>query len=630
MSGIAGIVRFDGAPIAPEIIRGMTSSMSHRGLDGIQHWCADGIALGQCMTNTTPESLEERQPLASDDASLVLVMDGRVDNWIELRSALLRRGARLRDRSDAELVLKAFQTWGEACVEHIDGDFAFAIWNNANRSLFCARDRIGIRPFNYFTDGTTLLFASEVQAILRVPGVRRSPNDGMLADFLANSWTSLSETFWEDVSRLAPAHRMMVERGRLVGSCYWHPELACPLKYRRDLDYVDHYRELLDDTVRRLSRSHAPLAFEVSGGLDSSALFAVAERLRRDGALLAPSIEGYTLRFEGGGAADELVYARAVASHVGASVHEIEPTYPPLAWFDARAARSGEFPGYPNGTMGLGIRRAAAQRGCRSLVVGVGGDEWLCGRRTHYMQDFLSFRWRELGAALAAEISKGGVGGALGRELLRGAARLIPRRARQVLRPIRRRWSQWSRGAPELLAAEVRQLADARKSAALRAHSRAGLSLEHQYLLASLQDPFGHTARFSEENLAAECGIELRLPFHTAAIVQLAFSLPDRLRKREGVDKYLHRQALRADLPSLVLDRTGKAEFSAAFRHYLPDLPLVLRRDFQRVRMMGVTETGLNTLLSLTVADTVGETGLEWELWSVFGCRAIYGTTILL
>ena len=106
MSGIAGIVRFDGAPIAPEIIRGMTSSMSHRGLDGIQHWCADGIALGQCMTNTTPESLEERQPLASDDASLVLVMDGRVDNWIELRSALLRRGARLRDRTGQPLLLR--------------------------------------------------------------------------------------------------------------------------------------------------------------------------------------------------------------------------------------------------------------------------------------------------------------------------------------------------------------------------------------------------------------------------------------------------------------------------------------------------------------------------------------------
>jgi asparagine synthase (glutamine-hydrolysing) len=110
MSGIAGIIRFDGAPVEPGHIQGMTAAMSYRGPDGMAHWVKGSVALGQCMLRTTPESFEEVQPLCNQDESLVLVMDGRVDNWQELRHELLLHGAALRNRSDAELVLWAYQT----------------------------------------------------------------------------------------------------------------------------------------------------------------------------------------------------------------------------------------------------------------------------------------------------------------------------------------------------------------------------------------------------------------------------------------------------------------------------------------------------------------------------------------
>ena len=113
MSGIAGIIHFDGAPIEPGQIEKMTAAMAHRGPDGIHHWVKGSVALGQCMLRTTPESLEETQPLTNEDESLVLVMDGRVDNWEELRKELLGRGAVLRTRADAELVLRAYEVWGE-------------------------------------------------------------------------------------------------------------------------------------------------------------------------------------------------------------------------------------------------------------------------------------------------------------------------------------------------------------------------------------------------------------------------------------------------------------------------------------------------------------------------------------
>ena len=116
MSGIAGIIHFDGQPVAPGLVESMTQSMHYRGPDGINHWRRGSVALGQCMLRTTPESLEETQPLTNEDESLVLVMDGRVDNWEELRRELLGKGAVLRTRADAELVLRAYEVWGRDCL----------------------------------------------------------------------------------------------------------------------------------------------------------------------------------------------------------------------------------------------------------------------------------------------------------------------------------------------------------------------------------------------------------------------------------------------------------------------------------------------------------------------------------
>ena len=169
MSGIAGIIHYHGAPVEPGLVEKMTNAMAYRGPDGINHWVKGSVALGQCMLRTTPESLEENQPLTNEDKSLVMVMDGRVDNWEELRRELLGRGAILRNRSDAELVLRAYETWGRECLVRIDGDFALSIWDARRQIVFCARDRIGNKPFHYHWNGNTLAFASDLHPILALP-----------------------------------------------------------------------------------------------------------------------------------------------------------------------------------------------------------------------------------------------------------------------------------------------------------------------------------------------------------------------------------------------------------------------------------------------------------------------------
>jgi asparagine synthase (glutamine-hydrolysing) len=260
MSGIAGIIRFDGAPVESGLVEKMTADMAYRGPDGINHWVKGSVALGQCMLRTTPESLEEIQPLTNEDQSLVLVMDGRVDNWEELRKHLLTRGAALRNCADAELVLRAYETWGRDCLTHFDGDLALVIWDARRQEAFCARDRVGNKPFHYHWNANTLVFASELHPILALPWVPQIPNEGMLAEFLAAEWYTRDETLWIGILRLVAANCMTVGRRGLQIDQYWEPDLWAVPVYTKDEEYFEHYREVLTDSIRRLTRSHRPVA----------------------------------------------------------------------------------------------------------------------------------------------------------------------------------------------------------------------------------------------------------------------------------------------------------------------------------------------------------------------------------
>lgn len=620
MSGIAGIIDFDGAPIDPEPIEAMTSAMAHRGPDGIRHWRHGSVALGHCLLCTTAESEEERQPVASEDEGLVLVIDGRLDNWQELRRELSGRGAIFRGRSDAELVLRAYQVWGRDYLAHLEGDFALAIWDRPRQAAFCARDRMGRRPFNYHWDGKRLTFASELHAILGMPWVPRTLNEGMLAEYLGGEWYSREDTPWVGVQRLPPAHWLEVGGGRREARQYWRPDLHAPLVYARDEDYVEHYRHLLADAVRRTSRTHRPLACEVSGGLDSSAVFAVAADLQRRKELPAPDLAGFTLRFEGGGDADELEYARAVGAHVGLPVHEIAPTQQPLSWYAAWAHTYREFPGYPNGVMGWGIRQAAREHGARVLLVGGGGDEWLTGSRHSYTEELASGQWRRLCRSLMADLRDGGVRHAaqwLGHSC---AVTLLPAPALRLIRARRRRRTEAAARRRSWLAPRLANVLRQRAgSSGLPSHAvarfpRAGQAALYRTLY-SADDLLAHE---SEERLAAGLGVELRLPLSTPAMVQFAFSTPERLRLSGHTTKMLHRRAMQGLLPAKVLERTSKADFMVTFRYHADELRGLLTVDRRQGLENWVRRPDLDAACD-RYGDPTSDSVVEWKLWSLFG-----------
>lgn len=625
MSGIAGIIHFDGASAEPGRMEAMTSAMAHRGPDGVRHWIKGTVALGQCMLRATPESLEETQPLANEDESLVLVMDGRVDNWEELRRDLLAHGAILRDRSDAELALRAYEAWGRECLARIDGDFALAIWDARRREVFCARDRMGHKPFNYHWDGKTFAFASEPRPLLDLPWVKQEPNEGMLAEYLADEWHSHEETLWKGILRLVAAHRMSVGGKGPCCERYWEPNLWAPLPFREDKDYIEYYRELLFDRVRRLSRSHRPVAIEVSGGLDSSAVFCVAEHLRRAGKLPAPAIEGYTIAFsETDGEAFELDYARAVGKHWGLNIREIPPSKVPLSWFAERARARRGFPGCPNESIAVGLYERVNQQGCRVILTGLGGDQWL-GQgmpRVYYSEEFAQGNWRRFHECCKADASIFGMS-QVAKWLLRyGMFPLLPPSIQEMLRLSAHKFRKGKENAKDRygwLSPRMREILKSRQRKKLCLGDRHVAFTGQRLLLEILHDAFVAQAMDDNDLFVARFGMESRHPLDDPALVQYAFSAPTRLKLRGDTARFTHIQALNGVMPQVILKRKSKAELSGVFLDYLLQMENVFNDRLPARRAAWIDPQGLEDLYRLYL-DNPDICWPMWILWAIYGC----------
>ncbi len=618
MSAIVGIIRFDGAPIPHGLVQAMTASLSHRGPDGQSHWSGGVVALGHAMLHTTPESLEEAQPLANESDSRVLTLDGRVDNWAELRRELLAAGAVLRDRSDAELVLRAYEQWGEACLRRIEGDFAFVIWDAHAQRAFCARDPTGNKPFHYCWNGSDFAFASELHALMLAPWVKPALNEGMLAEFLAGEWHSTDETLWTGIRRLPAATAMTVDRDGPRLTRYWTPDLHATPGYRTDGEYVEHYRELLFDIVRRMSRSHRPLAMEASGGLDSSAVLAIAESLRREGRLLAPGLEAFTVTVAGDADADEVGHARALSKHIGVPIEEVPASELAPAWYAERAGLYRDFPGFPNASMFERIRELAAERGCRATLGGEGADTWLEGSHYYYADELRAGRWATVVRLLRDDARACGWVSASKWLVKYG---LVPRLAAPVrarVAPLLQRRGLGERPAePFWLSGRMleRFRERARRQPACDASPmRHPGQLE---LMQGLHDAHGIQVIERWERDAARHSQELRHPFQSPILIQFLVAMPERLRLSGATTKLIHRRAMQGVLPAQILERATKAEFSGVMRRQLRPLvgeiggPMVMRHE-------ALLDAEGTARLCLALDSRPARGWPLWALWSVY------------
>lgn len=284
MSAIAGIVQFDGAPIEPGLTEKMTAAMARRGPDGVAHWVKGAVGLGQCMLRTTPESLDEIQPLTNEDESLVLAMDGRIDNLEDLRRELLARGAALRDRTDAELLLRAYETWGEDCPDRIIGEYVFFVWDARRRQLFGARDPGGTRHFYYHEGDGWFAFGSEIKGLLALGRIAPELNESRLLDYLVDDFDRDDEigTFYRGVNRLPAGHAMRVTAQGATIWRHWNPGTLPPRTFASLDECAEAFLDQLRIAVKCRLRSNGPVAAMLSGGLDSSSIVGLIAKEFRD------------------------------------------------------------------------------------------------------------------------------------------------------------------------------------------------------------------------------------------------------------------------------------------------------------------------------------------------------------
>lgn len=623
MSGIAAIIRFDGGEVEPGAIEAMTAEMAYRGPDGIAHWRQGQAALGHCVLHTTAESFESAQPLANDDESVILVLDGWLHNCDELRSDLLARGAVLRGRSDAELVLRAYETWGEDCPIHLEGEFGFLVWDRRRNIAFCARDHAGLKPLCYHWDGRCLIVASDPGPILVALGAKPETNPRMIAQVLANEWITRGETIWKDVNRLIPATWSHFAADGRRDSTYWSPPTEVSITYKRDEDYTEHYRELFADCVRRASRSHLPVSADVSGGLDSSAVFAQAEHLRRRGQLQAPGLLGYTYKFDAGSAPDEIEYARAVAAHVGAEVREITPFLPEFEWFAARARADHDMAIYPNTAMAIAIGDALVGDGSRVIMNGEGGDEWLGGKPFYYTEQLRA--WDFAGAAQSFVEDRKAIGlrQTIHRLLRFGIGPLAP----EFLLALRRK-ANLTKGpntydnafwlSPELdrLLAETRTARD-------RSDFMSIPNMARRAMFMALKDSFAEMARDHFDRQCARQAYEPRTPMYARQFIEFAFSTPERIRLRGDTRKHVHVKAMAGLLPDFVLRRKTKADFSLAFEHHLDRMSGMFKDVLPAIRTGHLDRQGVAKLYESYLRLPVDERPV-WELWGLYSCESLF------
>ncbi len=384
MCGIVGVLNHDRAPVPGPLLRRMTDAMAHRGPDGAGVWCGDGVGFGHRRLAIIGLGPEGDQPMVSADGRYVLTYNGELYNYAELRAELRAGGFPCRSQTDTEVVLRAFEAWGPACVDRFNGMFAFGVWDTVDRTLHLARDRFGVKPLYYAACGGTLLFGSEIKALLAHPGLRPRVSLAALHQYFTFQNVFTDHTLFADVKLLPPGTRLRVVAGRAVEP---RPEQYWDYDFRPDagLSFEDSEREtarLFTQAVDRQLVSEVALGSYLSGGIDSGSITTVA-------AQAIPGLRSFTCGFDLSSASglelacDERASAERLATHAGTEHFEtvlkagdMERCIRDLVWHleDLRVGQS-----YPNF-----YAARLASHFVKVVLSGTGGDELFAGYPWRY------------------------------------------------------------------------------------------------------------------------------------------------------------------------------------------------------------------------------------------------------
>ena len=539
MCGIVGVVYRDRArPCDPETVAAMRDIAPYRGPDDAGLYVDGAVGLGHRRLSIIDLG-GGHQPMADADEAYRIVFNGEIFNYRQLRDELLSRGHTFRTQSDTEVILRLYAERGEKCVDLLNGMFAFAIWDRRQRTLFLARDRMGVKPLYYARTPEAFYFASEVKSLFASGGIRAECREEALSEYLLFRQVAGPQSLFRGVSSLSPGCTLTLKSGEEAAvSRYWSPFPSTPPKAIPYQDALETFGALLEDSVRLRLISDVPVGTFCSGGVDSSLVTALAARLKGDG------VNTYSIGFDEDGF-DESAHALLAASHCRTSHHqlrvgneEFSALFPTMAW------HNDEPLDFPNSVHIFALSRLA-KRDVTVVLTGEGSDELFAGYPRYRIPGLLK-TYRRVPAPLR-RLAGRLTGDHRLRRLERFASAppddaILFNASYQVAESLR------------TLYPPIDDLDLAFRRASLARSGIAGLDgIGHLSLLD--QETFLVSILNRQDKMSMAASIESRVPFMDYRMVEFANSLPGDLKIRGGVGKALVKDFARTVLPAAIVDR---------------------------------------------------------------------------
>lgn len=569
MCGIGGKVSLDNSRI-PGLDRGldiMSYLLSHRGPDGQGKWQEEHGKVGFVHRRLSIIDLTESaaQPMKGENGSII-TFNGEVYNYPEIRRALVGKWS-FTSNSDTECILAAYNHYGDDCLKHLRGMFAFAIWDPKKERLFCARDRFGIKPFYYAIVDGVLYFASEAKVLLPfLPEIRT--NEAAFAEYLTFQYTIGEKTLFNGINQLLPGHALSVENGQMKVWRYWD------VSFEIDWDHSPAYfhrrlRELLEDSVSLHGRSDVPVGSYISGGIDSSLMYKLA---RKNASASELGFHGRFMEYPG---YDESQYAEAAARHGQGKLHTIDIEASDfqkhiekvIYHLDFPVAGPGSFPQYM-------VSKLAAEH-VKVVLGGQGGDEIFGG----YARYVIAYLEQSLKAAIEGEYKNG--------NYVVTIESIVPNLG--LLREYKPMMKQfWSKGLFEPMDQRYFRLVD-------RATDMQSEIEWEQLNMAKVFEDFGNIfnnpsnvkkeAYFDkmthfdfkcllpallqvEDRMSMAHGLESRVPLLDHPLVEFAATVPADFKFKGGKMKYLLKQVFKEEIPAEILNRRDKMGFPVPLKEW--------------------------------------------------------------
>lgn len=546
MCGIAGIVSAASASADRALVERMTRTMAHRGPDAEGYFVRGHVALGHRRLKII--DLEGgKQPLFNEDESVVVVFNGEIFNFQEIKTELESKGHQFRTHSDTEVIVHAYEEYGDACPTHFRGMFAFAVYDLVRDRLLLARDRLGIKPLYYHVDGERLLFASEIKPILHALQGKPSVEAGLIDFYVSLGYVPGQRTLFKGIERLLPGHTLVREHGRNTVRRYWDitsiPMLDIPFDEAKER--LEH---LLLESVRLRLMSDVPLGAFLSGGLDSSSVVAYMSQIASD------PVKTFSVGYRDDPESSELEYARVVAKAFGTEHHEF--ILESGDFFDSLELllEHSEEPIVESAAVALYQLSKLAREHVTVILSGEGGDEILAGYPLYQIMpkvDRLHALTRLLPRALLRGIGERAIG-----------SEKALKYWDWIGTPLRRRY--WGISNDVTASLKKRMY-----SGEFLSHVGSTVGDYFEKLFGALEE--GSDLRrmsyvdlktwlpddllLKADKMTMACSLELRVPMLDHQLLEFATALPDHLRLNGAQGKYLLKKVMERHLPHEIVYR---------------------------------------------------------------------------